>query len=386
LGGKSGKVFEEGDLIVEVPFINLNIQNRDIKREIFQLWEEIFDSAGFVGGEHVEKFEEEFARACGVQYCVSLNSGTDALRFILLAQGLRPGDEVITVPNTFIGTAEAISQAGGKIVFVDVDPVTYTMNPEKLESAITSRTRGIVPVHIFGHTADMDPIIAVSEKYGLWIVEDACQAHLAEYKGRKAGSIGKAGAFSFYPAKNMGACGEAGAVTTDDAKLADKLRMLRDHGQKIKYRHQIEGYNGRCDALQAAVLRVKLKYVDSWNDSRRENAAHYIKFLNGAGEVILPRAAEEDRHVYHLFVVQVSERDEVAEALLRVGIGTAIHYPTPLHLQKAYAHMAIPPGSFPVTESCAERFLSLPMFPELTEEQIAYVCRELIAAVKNLSK
>jgi dTDP-4-amino-4,6-dideoxygalactose transaminase len=369
---------------MEVPFIDLNIQNRAIKKEIFRLWGEIFDSAGFVGGEHVEKFEAEFATACGVQCCVSVNSGTDALRFIFLALGLRPGDEVITVPNTFIGTTEAISQAGGKIVFVDVDPVTYTMNPEKLESAITSRTRGIVPVHIFGHTADMDPILAVSEEYGLWVVEDSCQAHLAEYKERKAGSIGIAGAFSFYPAKNMGACGEAGAVTTNDAKLAEKVRMLRDHGQKVKYLHQMEGYNGRCDALQAAVLRVKLKYIYSWNDSRRENAAHYMEFLKDAAEVILPRAAEEHRHVYHLFVVQVSKRNEVAEALLREGIGTSIHYPTPLHLQKAYAHMAIPAGSFPVTESCAERFLSLPMFPELTEEQIAYVCQELIAVVENL--
>ena len=371
---------------MEVPFIDLNIQNRAIKKEIFRVWEEIFDSAGFVGGEHVEKFEAEFAMACGVQYCVSVNSGTDALRFIFLAQGLRPGDEVITVSNTFIGTSEAISQAGGKIVFVDVDPVTYTMNPEKIESAITSRTRGIVPVHIFGQTADMDAILAVSEKYGLWVVEDACQAHLAEYKGQKAGSIGAAGAFSFYPAKNLGACGEAGAVTTNDAKLAETVRMLRNHGEKVKYRHQIEGYNGRCDALQAAVLRVKLSYISSWNDSRRENAAHYMALLEGTDQVILPRAAEKNLHVYHLFVVQVSKRDEIVEALLRAGIVTAIHYPAPLHLQKAYSHMGIPAGSFPVTESCAERFLSLPMFPELTEEQIAYVCRELIAAVKNLSK
>lgn len=371
--------------MMEVPFIDLNIQNRAIKKEIFRLWEVIFDSAGFVGGEQVGKFEAEFATAFNVQHCVSVNSGTDALRFIFLALGLSPGDEVITVPNTFIGTTEAISQAGGKVVFVDVDPVTYTMNPEKLESAITSRTRGIVPVHIFGHTADMDPILAIAARFGLWIVEDACQAHLAEYKGRKAGSIGVAGAFSFYPAKNMGACGEAGAVTTNDAKLVEKVRMLRDHGQKIKHRHQMEGYNGRCDALQAAVLRVKLKYLSSWNESRRKNATHYIELLESADGVILPRAAEEHLHAYHLFVVQVDGRDEIGEALRRKGVGTAIHYPTPLHLQEAYAHMAIPVGSFPVAESCAKRFLSLPMFPELTEEQIAYVCQEFITAVETLS-
>jgi dTDP-4-amino-4,6-dideoxygalactose transaminase len=259
------------------------------------------------------------------------------------------------------------------------------MNPEQLESSITSRTRGIVPVHIFGHTADMDPILAIAARFGLWVVEDACQAHLAEYKKRKAGSMGIAGAFSFYPAKNMGACGEAGAVTTSDEKLAEMVRMLRDHGQQNKYRHQLEGYNGRCDALQAAVLRVKLKSLASWNDSRRKKAKRYVELLKRVDGVILPRAAEEHLHVYHLFVVQVDSRDKVCEALRQKGVGTAIHYPTPLHLQEAYAHMAMPVGSFPVSESCAEKLLSLPMFPELTEEQIAYVSQELIAAVRNFS-
>ena len=370
---------------MHVPLVDIVRQSRAVKNEILILWEEILNSGGFVGGKHVAALEEEFAEACGVRHCVSVNSGTDALRFIFIALGLQQGDEVITVPNTFIATAEAISQAGGNIVFVDVNSDTYNMDPEKIVPAITPRTKGIVPVHLYGQTVDMDPILAIAQKYGLWVVEDACQAHLAEYKGRKAGSMGIAGAFSFYPTKNMGACGEAGAVTTNDADLAARVRTIRDHGQVRKNCHHMEGYNGRCDALQAAVLRVKLKYVFSWNDSRRKNATRYIELLKSAYEVILPKAAEEHLHVYHLFVVQVDSRDEVGDALRRQGIGTAIHYPTPLHLQEAYAHMAIPVGSFPVSESCAGRLLSLPMFPELTEEQIAYVCQELIAAVENLS-
>lgn len=372
--------------MMQVPLIDLKSHDQAMKKAIFRLWDEIFDSGSFVGGEHVEKFEEEFAAACKVQYGVSVNSGTDALRFVFLALGLSPGDEVITVPNTFIGTTEAISQAGGKIVFVDVDPATFTMNPEKLESAITSRTRGIVPVHIFGHTADMDAILAVSEKYGLWVVEDACQAHLAEYKGRKAGSIGIAGAFSFYPAKNMGACGEAGAVTTNDAKLAEKVRMLRDHGQKIKYQHQMEGYNGRCDALQAAALRIKLKYLPGWNEARRKNAGLYMRKLKRVDNVRLPKVAESCLPVFHQFVVQIDNRDLVAASLKEAGISTGCHYPIPLHLQAAYSHMELSTGSFPVAETCAERFLSLPMFPELTSEQIVYVCERLQVAVEQLSR
>ena len=371
---------------MEVPLIDLKVQNRAIKKEIFRLWDEIFDAGRFVGGEHVAGFEAEFAEACNVQHCVSVNSGTDALRFIFLALGLGPGDEVITVPNTFIGTTEAISQAGGEIVFVDVDPATYTMDPDKLELAITSRTKGIVPVHLFGHTADMDLILAVSEKYGLWVVEDGCQAHLAEYKGRKAGSIGIAGAFSFYPAKNMGACGEAGAVTTNEAELAVKVNMLRDHGQEDRYCHEMEGYNGRCDALQAAALRIKLKYLPAWNEARRKNADLYIRKLESVDGIGLPEVSEDCLAVFHQFVVQLDNRDEIAAALREEGISTGCHYPIPLHFQQAYAHMELPPGSFPVAERCAERFLSLPMFPELTTEQIIYVSERLKVAVEQLSR
>jgi dTDP-4-amino-4,6-dideoxygalactose transaminase len=355
-----------------------------LKAEILPLWEEILDSAGFVGGKHVNAFEEEFAHACGVKHCVAVNSGTDALRFIFLALGLEPGDEIITVPNTFIATTEAITQAGGKIVFVDIDPDTYNMNPSKLKSAITPRTKGIVPVHLYGQPADMDAILAIAKKHNLWIIEDACQAHLAEYKGRKAGAMGIAGAFSFYPGKNMGACGEGGAVTTNDENLAAKIRMLRDHGQSKKYHHEMEGYNGRCDALQAAALRVKLKHLPAWNEARRKNAKRYFELLEDVDEVILPKINQNCVPVHHLFVIQVKDRDIVQEALGKMGISTGLHYPIPLHLQKAYEYMGLPPVSFPMAEACAKRLLSLPMFPELTEEQIRCVSSSLKKVVEEL--
>jgi dTDP-4-amino-4,6-dideoxygalactose transaminase len=362
---------------MEVPFLDLRVQNRALKTEILPLWEEILDLAGFIGGKHVNALEEEFASACSVNHCVAVNSGTDALRFIFLALGLEPGDEIITVPNTFIATTEAISQAGGKIAFVDVDPGTYNMDPAMIETAITPKTRGIVPVHLYGQPADMDSILTIADKHGLWVVEDACQAHLAEYKGRKAGSMGVAAAFSFYPGKNMGACGEGGAVTTNDADLAAKVCMLRDHGQSSKYYHEMEGYNGRCDALQAAVLRIKLKHLPAWNEARRKNAKRYFELLHETDGIILPRIQENSTPVFHLFVIQVDKRDMVQEALRKVGVQTGLHYPVPLHLQKAYEYMGLPLGSFPMAETCARKLLSLPMFPELTEEQIAWVSGNL---------
>ncbi len=367
---------------MEIPFLDLKAPNLALKEEILALWEEILCSASFIGGEHVSSLEEEFARACNVKYCVSVNSGTDALRFIFIALGLKPGDEVITVANTFIATTESISQAGGKAVFVDIDPGTYNMDPSKIEDVITPRTRGIVPVHLYGQCADMDPILTIARKHNLWVVEDACQAHLAEYKGRKAGSMGTAAAFSFYPAKNMGACGEAGAVTTNSIQLAEKIRMLRDHGQSRKYFHDLEGYNGRCDALQAAALRVKLRHLPPQNEARRKNARLYCDLLDDNDGVTLPEVADGCLHVFHLFVIQVENRDEVARALKQRGITTGLHYPLPLHQQKAYAHLGIPTGALPVTERCAKRILSLPMFPELTGEQITYVCnclKEVVA-------
>lgn len=368
---------------MKVPFLDLKAQNCALKAEILPLWEEILESASFIGGKHVTSFEDEFAQAFDVDHCIAVNSGTDALRFMFLALGLKRGDEVITVPNTFIATAEAITQAGGKIVFVDVDPNTYNMDPSKLESAITTKTMGIVPVHLYGQPADMDPILAIAEKHGLWIVEDACQAHLAEYKGRKAGSIGIAAAFSFYPGKNMGACGEGGAVTTNDGRLAAKVRMLRDHGQASKYYHDVEGYNGRCDAIQAAALRIKLKHLPAWNEARRKNAKRYFDFLQDTDGIVLPKTDENSLHVFHLFVIQVDKRDIVQEALRKAGIQTGLHYPVPLHLQKAYEYMQLGGGSFPVAEAYAKKLLSLPMFPELTEEQIHCVSSSLKKIVEG---
>jgi dTDP-4-amino-4,6-dideoxygalactose transaminase len=362
---------------MEVPFLELTKQNASLKHEILKLWEEILETASFVGGPHVKMFEEEFAAACEVEHCVSVSSGTDALRLVLLALGLKQGDEVITVPNTFIATTEAITQAGGSVVFVDVDPGTYNIDPERIEAAITPATKGIMPVHLYGQCADMDPIMEIARKHGLWVVEDSCQAHLAEYKGKKAGSMGAAAAFSFYPAKNLGACGEAGAVTTDDPSLAEKVRMLRDHGQAMKYYHKFEGYNGRCDALQAAALSVKLKHLPEWNEQRRRNAALYFELLKDTAALVLPKVDSRCLHVFHLFVIQVQERDKVAEALNNKGIGTGLHYPVPLYLQEAYADRGFTKGSYPVAEECSGKLLSLPMCPELTEEQIRYVCGSL---------
>ena len=364
-----------------VPFIDLKTQNRALKSEILPLWEKILDSASFIGGAHVTAFEKEFAKACAVDYAVAVGSGTDALRFILLALDLREGDEVITVPNTFIATTEAISQAGGTIIFVDVDPGTYNIDTSKIEASITSKTKGIIPVHLYGQPADMDSIMTVAEKYGLWVVEDACQSHLAEYKGRKAGSMGVASGFSFYPGKNMGACGEGGAITTNDGTIAEKVRILRDHGQAKKYYHMVEGFNGRCDALQAAALRVKLQRLPQWNEARRQHAKRYDRLLGQVPSVILPKVIEACLPVYHLYVIQIDRRDEIAAELNRRGIETGLHYPVPLHLQKAYAHLGLHEGALPVTEKYAKRLLSLPMFPELSEDQIVYVCE----CVKKIS-
>ncbi len=360
---------------MKIPFLDLKAQHATVRDEILALWAEILESAWFAGGPHVQALEEAFSQACGVEHAVAVGNGTDALRLIFVALGLKPGDEVITVPNTFIATTEAISQAGGTPVFVDVHAETYNMDAGRIEAAITTRTRGIVPVHLYGQPADMDPILAVAEKHGLWVVEDAAQAHLAEYKGRKAGSMGTAAGFSFYPGKNMGACGEAGAVTTNDAELAQRVRMLRDHGQAKKYYHDIEGFNSRCDALQAAALCVKLKHLPAWTDSRRTRAAQYTELLRDINGVTVPEVLDSTNPVWHLYVIQVDDRESVMDALKEKDVAAALHYPVPLHLQKAYAHLALPKGSIPVTEAYAERLLSLPIFPELTEEQVAYVCQ-----------
>ena len=321
----------------------------------------------------VAGFEQEFARFCDCKHAIGVGNGTDALWLSLLALGIGPGDEVITVPNTFIATAEAITYCGAKPVFVDVDEKTYNMDPALLEAAITPKTKAIIPVHLFGQTADMDPILAIAKAHGLHVIEDACQAHGAEYKGRKAGSMGDTGCFSFYPGKNLGAYGEAGAVVTNDDAIAEKIRMFRDHGQAKKYYHGVIGWNARMDGIQGAVLRVKLKYLADWNEARRAHAREYTRLLSSVEGVILPREADYAKHVYHIYAIRTGQRDRLMTALAEQGISCGIHYPVPIHLQEAYRSLGLAAGSFPVAEKCAEEFLSLPMFPELTTGQIAYV-------------
>lgn len=369
---------------MQVPFLDLKVQYRQIEKEIVPLLLEAMQEGAFIGGPHVAGFEQEFAAFCDSKYCVAVNSGTDALRFALLAAGIGPGDEVITVANTFIATTEAISQTGAKPVFVDIDRATSNIDPQSVTAAITPATRAILPVHLYGQPADLDPLLELAAKHNLILVEDACQAHGALYKGKKAGSIGLAGCFSFYPGKNLGAFGEGGAVVTQDEKLADHMRMLRDHGQLRKYYHQIEGYNGRLDAIQAAVLRVKLKILPQWNAARRRNAALYNERLAGIPGIRTPVEADFVQSVYHLYVIHTEQRDALQAWLDEKGIATGLHYPLPLHQQAAYTDAADTGAALPVTEWAAPRLLSLPMFAELTEEQIDYIADNVRAfAQKN---
>jgi dTDP-4-amino-4,6-dideoxygalactose transaminase len=358
---------------MQVPFLDLKVQYRQIEAELKPVLENIMADGAFIGGPQVDAFEKEFAAFCGGGYCVGLNSGTDALRFALMAAGVGPGDEVITVPHTFIATTEAISQAGATPVFVDIDPTTCCINVRQIGARITSKTRAIVPVHLYGQPADMDPILEIACKRNLIVIEDACQAHGALYKGRPAGSMGAAGCFSFYPGKNLGAFGDAGAVVTADDKLVQTIRMLREHGQSRKYYHDMEGYTGRLDAIQAAVLRLKLKHLAGWNRARRDHAAFYTELLADIPGVSVVREADFAQSVFHLYVILVDSRDDLQKFLSEKGIGTGLHYPLPLHLQKAYSHMGFKKGDFPVSERTAERLISLPMYPELTTVQIEYV-------------
>ncbi|MCX7963347.1 MAG: DegT/DnrJ/EryC1/StrS family aminotransferase [Candidatus Sumerlaea chitinivorans] len=366
---------------MQVPFLDLQTPHRELWPEIRDEFEKAFHSAAFIGGPQVSAFEEEFAQFCQAAACASVNSGTDALRLALLALGIGSGDEVICPAHTFIATSEAISQTGAKPVFVDIDPHTYTITADHIREKLTSRTRAVIPVHLYGQCADMDPILELAGKHNLLVVEDACQAHGATYKGRPAGTMGHAGAFSFYPGKNLGACGEAGAVVSNDSGIIRKVKMLRDHGQSQKYYHDVEGYNARMDALQAIILRAKLKRLSQWNAARQKCAAYYHKRLSTNQAIQLPSVAPYNTHVFHLYVILVDSRDEVQRKLQERGVGTGLHYPLPLHLQKAYAHMGMSKGSLPVTERVAERLLSLPMFPNLTQEQQDYVCDQLLDIV-----
>jgi dTDP-4-amino-4,6-dideoxygalactose transaminase len=356
---------------MNVPFLDLHRQYVSIRREITEAIEAVVERTAFAGGPFVSQFEEHFAEFCGVRHAAGVGSGTDALWAALAALGVGEGDEVVTVPNTFIATAEAISRCGARPVFVDIDEGRYTLDPERLESAITPRTKAIVPVHLFGQMADMDPILEIARDRNLRVVEDACQAHGARYKGLPAGSMGDAGCFSFYPGKNLGAYGEAGAVVTNDAEIDAQIRVLRDHGQTEKYHHETIGWNARMDGIQGAVLDVKLRHLEGWTRRRREIAAEYDQLLGNLSGVETPREFPDSRHVYHLYPVRVDRRDEVMGKMAAAGVHCGIHYPVPLHLTAAYRSLGLGPGSFPVAERCAKEFLSLPMFPELTPEETA---------------
>ena len=371
---------------MKVPFLDLKAQYVSIKDEVAVAIQQVLDKTAFAGGPFVAQFEQEFAEFCKTKNAVGVGSGTDALWLALLGLGIGPGDEVITVPNTFIATAEAISFCGAKPVFVDVDEKTYNMDPGLLEAAITPKAKAVIPVHLFGQMADMDPIMEIARKRGLYVIEDACQAHGAEYKGRMAGSIGDAGCFSFYPGKNLGAYGEAGAVVTNDAELAKKIRMLRDHGQEKKYYHGVVGWNARMDGFQGAILSVKLKYLRKWNEERRQNAGIYNQTLSNLDTVILPHEEGYGKHVYHIYTIRVKNRDSLISALVEKDIHCGIHYPIPLHLQKAYQVLGLGKGSFPASEESAGEFVSLPMFPELTQEKIIFISQEIREIVASSNR
>ncbi len=362
---------------VNVPFLDLKAQYAEISLEIGEALQKVLDNTAFAGGPFVSEFERSFAAYCRTEYVIGVGSGTEALWLALLAADVGPGDEVITVPNTFIATTEAISYCGAEPVFVDVDPETYTMDPALVEAAITAKTKAIIPVHLYGQMADMDPIMETARRHNLMVIEDAAQAHGAHYKEKPAGSIGDMGCFSFYPGKNLGAYGEAGAVTTSDAHLAEKINRLRDHGQDRKYYHQVVGWNGRMDGFQGAVLNVKMDHIEKWTEKRREHAELYRSLLGGIDGVTLCREASYARHVYHIYGIWVKDRDALQKALAEKNISCGIHYPVPIHLQEAYSSMNLGKGSFPVAEKCAEEELSLPMFAELSEEQIRYTAEEI---------
>jgi dTDP-4-amino-4,6-dideoxygalactose transaminase len=376
-----------------VPFLDLARPHIELEQELTQIFKHALHTASFIGGSMVEQFEQRFAEFCGTTYCVGVGSGTDALRFALIGAGVKSGDVVITVPHTFIATTEAISQAGAEPRFVDIDERTYNMDPAKvreyLERSCTVDDRlgvvienqsgkpvtAIVPVHLYGQMADMDPLLELAEQYKLVVIEDACQAHGAQYFSKKenrwriAGSMGRAAAFSFYPGKNLGACGEAGAITTNDEALAQKSRMLRDHGQAKKYYHSMEGYNGRLDAIQAGILHTKLTHLAKWNGRRQAAARRYDELLSLVPEVTCPYSPDWGRAIFHLYVVRVEDREGLQKHLAEGNIGTGIHYPVPLHLQKAYENLGYKRGDFPVTERIASEIVSLPMFPHVTTDQ-----------------
>ena len=359
---------------MKIDFVDLKAQYASISHEVDEAIHRVVAASDFILGKDVDLFEQEFADYCGVAHAIGVDSGASALELALRAYDIGTGDEVVTVSHTFSATAFAISATGARPVFVDVDEHTYNMNPALIEAAITSRTKAIVPVHLYGQPADIDEISRIARKHNLLLIEDACQAHGASFRGRRVGSFGDAAAFSFYPGKNLGAYGDGGMVVTNDEKVAAKLRILRNCGQSEKYKHVMVGFNRRLDSLQAAVLRVKLHHLDTWNEARRNVARLYNEFLGDVTNVVTPREGEDRTHVYHLYVIQHPNRDALLANLREHGISAGLHYPTPVHLQPCYDFLSVPLGSLPITESLASRVISLPMYAELTREQIELVC------------
>jgi dTDP-4-amino-4,6-dideoxygalactose transaminase len=358
---------------MKVPFLDLKAQHKGIKDEVERSLQEVMANTAFASGPFVQKFEDEFARFCGVKYCIAVNSGTSALHVALLAQGIQPGDEVITVPNTFIATTWAITYCGAKPVFVDVDPYTWLMNPDLIEQAITPKIKAILPVHLYGQPVEMDRINGIAKKHGLIVIEDAAQAHAATYKGKRVGNLGNTTCFSFYPGKNLGAYGEGGAVVTDDENIAGRIRILRDHGQSKKYCHDFVGYNYRMDGFQGAVLSVKLKYLQEWTDKRNDIARRYSEGLKDIDGLQVPYIRDDIVSAFHLYVIHTPKRDELMTYLQENGIAAGLHYPIPIHLQKAYKHLNQKKGDFPFAEKNAVQCLSLPMYADMTDEQIEMV-------------
>ena len=368
--------------MMRVPFLDIPGQDAELRPEILRQIARVCEGGRFVLGPDVEAFEQAFAAYCGVTHCVALNSGTSALHLGLRCLDIGPGDEVITVPMTFVATAWAIQYVGATPVFVDIDPIRRTMDPNLIRKAITSRTRAILPVHLYGQPADVAPILAIASQHGIPVVEDAAQAHGAIYQGNRAGALGQIGCFSFYPVKNLGAYGEAGALVTNDSQVAERARMLRNHGQRQTHHlHELLGYNYRMDVLQAVVLLTKLRMLETWNTQRRQHAEIYRAGLASQGMVDLPSRFGDSESSYHLFVIETDNRDQLARLLTEAGIQTGLHYPVAVHRQRAFAHLKLNEGSFPHAERLARRCLSLPMFPHLTEEQIGYVCTNLQAAM-----
>lgn len=355
-----------------IPFLDLRAQYALIQQQIESAVTNVLRSGHYVLGDEVKAFEEEFAAYCGTRHAIAVNTGTSALHLALIAAGIKAGDEVITTPFTFIASAAAIRYIGARPVFVDIDPKTFNIDPNKIEAAITPRTKAILPVHLYGQMAPMNDILIIAARHGLAVVEDACQAHGAEYDGQRAGSIGVSGCFSFYPGKNLGAYGEGGIVVTSNDEQARKIRMLRDWGQERRYHHVMEGYNYRMDAIQGAILRVKLRQLEAWTEARRARARLYTKLLAGS-DVIVPAEMDGNRHVWHVFAVRSSDRDGLRARLQHEGIETGLHYPVPVHLQPAYADLGYKRGDFPEAEAAADSVLSLPLYPELSERDVAYI-------------